>query len=163
MQGQMGRERGPEKINSHIQIHGTLHTNQFECLILPTVIIATALVHYCLSCSDPPFVPKPSLQLVADYLVKECTRRYPLEKCPFCSERALPEDPKVGTEAVALKYSVDCSPLVVDWRIVVNTPTILHVVNPLGLTCASFLSYIQTFTVVILLIAVDTRLCVEAS
>jgi len=44
--------------------------------------------------SDPPFSPKPSLQLIANYLVVECVRRYPLEKCSLCSETALPEDPK---------------------------------------------------------------------
>ena len=48
--------------------------------------------------SDPPFSPKPSLQLLANYLVVECTRRYPQEKCPLCSETALPEDPKVSTQ-----------------------------------------------------------------
>ena len=50
--------------------------------------------------SDPPFSPKPSLQLLANYLVVECTRRYPQEKCPLCSETALPEDPKVSTQAL---------------------------------------------------------------
>ena len=45
--------------------------------------------------SDPPFQPRPSLKLVANYLVSECVRRYPLEKCPLCSATALPEDPKV--------------------------------------------------------------------
>ncbi len=43
--------------------------------------------------SDPPFQPKPSLRSIADYLVIECTRKYPLERCPVCQERALPEDP----------------------------------------------------------------------
>ena len=45
--------------------------------------------------SDPPFQPKPSLQAVANYLVAECTRKFPLEQCAVCSKPALPEDPKV--------------------------------------------------------------------
>ncbi len=43
--------------------------------------------------TDPPFQPTPSLRPVADYLVMECTRRYPLEQCPVCEGKALPEDP----------------------------------------------------------------------
>jgi hypothetical protein len=45
--------------------------------------------------SDPPFDPKPSLQLIANHLVVDCLRRYPLEECPLCNQRALPENPKV--------------------------------------------------------------------
>jgi hypothetical protein len=41
----------------------------------------------------PPFVPSPSLQKVADFIVTDCVRRYPKEVCPLCNERALPEDP----------------------------------------------------------------------
>ena len=44
--------------------------------------------------NDPPFVPKPSLKLIAEYLVTDCTRRYPHEQCSVCQEKALPEDPQ---------------------------------------------------------------------
>ena len=47
--------------------------------------------------SDPPFEPKPSLQLIASHLVVNCLRWYPLEECPLCNQRALPENPKVLT------------------------------------------------------------------
>ncbi|GFN80703.1 E3 ubiquitin protein ligase rin2 [Plakobranchus ocellatus] len=41
---------------------------------------------------DPPFVPKPSLQPVVEYLI-DCVKKYPLETCRLCHERALPVDP----------------------------------------------------------------------
>lgn len=41
---------------------------------------------------DPPFVPKPSLQPVTDYLVNFC-RNYSTARCPLCKKRALPENP----------------------------------------------------------------------
>ncbi|GFR62226.1 E3 ubiquitin protein ligase RIN2 [Elysia marginata] len=41
---------------------------------------------------DPPFVPKPSLRPVAEYVI-DCVQKYPLETCPLCNERALPVDP----------------------------------------------------------------------
>ena len=50
---------------------------------------------FSLPCSDPVFEPRPSLQVVADYVVKDSARKYPLEVCPFCKEPALPADPKV--------------------------------------------------------------------
>lgn len=42
---------------------------------------------------DPPFEPKPSLKLAADYLFKY-VKRYPSETCPLCNQRSLPDDPK---------------------------------------------------------------------
>lgn len=54
-------------------------------------------------CVEPPivkkksqavdFVPKPSLKCVASYLVEDCLRKYPNEKCPCCKKSVLPEDP----------------------------------------------------------------------
>ncbi|XP_070541499.1 uncharacterized protein [Ptychodera flava] len=43
---------------------------------------------------DPPFEPKPSLKLVAEFLVKDCVRRYPKEPCQICKENGFPPDPK---------------------------------------------------------------------
>ncbi|KAL9984109.1 hypothetical protein ACROYT_G006369 [Oculina patagonica] len=43
---------------------------------------------------DPPFEPKPSLRLVCDFLVDQCTRPCPQEMCPICHRRALPEEPQ---------------------------------------------------------------------
>ncbi|XP_031565078.1 uncharacterized protein LOC116300360 isoform X1 [Actinia tenebrosa] len=42
----------------------------------------------------PPFVPKPSLKVVSDFLIKDCIRRYPTEECALCKKRALPTEPK---------------------------------------------------------------------
>lgn len=42
---------------------------------------------------DPPFSPKLSLKPVCEYLIKECIKRYPLESCPVCKKRILPEEP----------------------------------------------------------------------
>ena len=39
------------------------------------------------------FVPQPSLKLVATYLVKDCLRKFPDEKCPCCLRPVLPEEP----------------------------------------------------------------------
>ena len=39
------------------------------------------------------FVPQPSLKNIATYLVEECLRRLPSEKCPCCQKPVLPEDP----------------------------------------------------------------------
>ena len=46
---------------------------------------------------DPPFQPKPSLSPVVEYFSK-IIRKWPTEMCPCCGEKALPEDPKVGTK-----------------------------------------------------------------
>ena len=46
-------------------------------------------------CSDPPFEPRPSLRVLADYIVKDTVRTYPLEECPLCKKPALPDDPRV--------------------------------------------------------------------
>ena len=62
--------------------------------------------------SDPLFTPKPSLQLLANYLVEECTRRYPQEKCSLCNETAFPEDPKVNTQPSPPMPSVPVSGLI---------------------------------------------------
>lgn len=43
---------------------------------------------------DPPFEPKPSLKLVCDFLVDQCARPCPKERCPICKKKALPEEPK---------------------------------------------------------------------
>ncbi|XP_041354716.1 uncharacterized protein LOC121372466 [Gigantopelta aegis] len=43
----------------------------------------------------PPFVPKPSLRPVCDYLISVCVKRYPQEICPICKEKVLSEDPKL--------------------------------------------------------------------
>ncbi|KAK7500064.1 hypothetical protein BaRGS_00008611 [Batillaria attramentaria] len=37
---------------------------------------------------DPPFVPKPSIKPVCEYLIKDCMHRYPLESCPDLPGRA---------------------------------------------------------------------------
>ncbi|XP_035825482.1 uncharacterized protein LOC101862840 [Aplysia californica] len=42
---------------------------------------------------DPPFVPKPSLQPVCEYIIRDCVKKFPLEICPLCNERVLPVDP----------------------------------------------------------------------
>lgn len=44
---------------------------------------------------DPPFEPKPSLKLVCDFLVGQCTRPCPQETCPVCQQKTLPEEPQV--------------------------------------------------------------------
>jgi hypothetical protein len=50
--------------------------------------------------TDPVFEPRPSLQLAVEYVVTECVRRYPLDKCSICDVTALPCDPQcvVGDE-----------------------------------------------------------------
>ena len=55
--------------------------------------------------SDPPFEPKPSLQLIANHLVINCLRRYPLEECPLCNQRALPENPKVDYDTLSFTWT----------------------------------------------------------
>ncbi|RUS76937.1 hypothetical protein EGW08_015310 [Elysia chlorotica] len=54
---------------------------------------------------DPPFVPKPSLRPVAEYVI-ECVKKYPLEICPLCHERALPVD-STSESATRGKYRVE--------------------------------------------------------
>ena len=54
-------------------------------------------------CVEPPivkkksqavdFIPKPSLKCVASYLVEDCLRKYPNERCPCCKKSVLPEEP----------------------------------------------------------------------
>ena len=41
------------------------------------------------------FEPRPSLQLAVDYVVTQCVRKYPLDKCSVCDVTALPCDPQV--------------------------------------------------------------------
>lgn len=43
---------------------------------------------------DLPFEPKPSLKLIASFLVQDCIRRYPKESCQICTERAFPPNPQ---------------------------------------------------------------------
>ncbi|CAH1798516.1 unnamed protein product [Owenia fusiformis] len=43
---------------------------------------------------DPPFEPSPSLKPVADFLIRDCIRRLPGERCPCCGKRGLPKDPQ---------------------------------------------------------------------
>ena len=45
-----------------------------------------------------PFVPKPSLYSVIEYLSATIVRKYPHEICPICKETALPEKPEVGVK-----------------------------------------------------------------
>ncbi|XP_076444914.1 uncharacterized protein LOC143282914 [Babylonia areolata] len=42
---------------------------------------------------DPPFAPKPSIQPVCEYLIKDCMRRYPMESCSLCKKQILPPEP----------------------------------------------------------------------
>uniref|UniRef100_A0A1X7TJS5 RING-type domain-containing protein n=2 Tax=Amphimedon queenslandica TaxID=400682 RepID=A0A1X7TJS5_AMPQE len=41
-----------------------------------------------------PFVPRPSLQFITNYLVVDCLRSITTDSCPVCNKRALPTDPK---------------------------------------------------------------------
>lgn len=53
------------------------------------------------------FVPQPSLKRVATYLVQECLRRFPSEKCPSCQKLVLPEDPStelLSSSAIEMVY-----------------------------------------------------------
>ena len=43
--------------------------------------------------TQPEFVPQPSLRHIATYLVVECLRKFPDDKCPCCQKLVLPEDP----------------------------------------------------------------------
>ncbi|BFZ26054.1 hypothetical protein BsWGS_29093 [Bradybaena similaris] len=43
---------------------------------------------------QPPFVPKPSLLPTSEYLIS-CVKKYPLEECQLCHERALPMEPLI--------------------------------------------------------------------
>ncbi|XP_071791806.1 uncharacterized protein [Asterias amurensis] len=43
---------------------------------------------------DPPFQFKPSLQLVCKFLVTDCVRKYPVEICHLCNEKAFPKKPE---------------------------------------------------------------------
>ncbi|XP_077870114.1 uncharacterized protein LOC100372397 [Saccoglossus kowalevskii] len=43
---------------------------------------------------DAPFEPKPSLKLIAKFLVEDCIRRYPRDPCQICKDNAFPPDPK---------------------------------------------------------------------
>lgn len=83
---------------AHVEL--TLKDSNF-----PQTLLQVFLGHaseLCRQCVEPPlrrkssgapFQPKPSLRVVADYLITDCTRKYPLERCPVCQEMALPEDP----------------------------------------------------------------------
>lgn len=42
---------------------------------------------------DPPFQPKPSMLPVCKYLIGECVKNYPLQKCPMCFCYVLPQNP----------------------------------------------------------------------
>ena len=52
---------------------------------------------------DPPFVPKPSIRPVCEYLIKDCMKRYPLESCPLCKKQILPEDPTVSSTVFTIQ------------------------------------------------------------
>lgn len=85
--------------------------NPFSCrlhkynLMVPALYVFYTHIHIftsfmCSLCRDPPFEPKPALQPIVEYLVKEIVRKYPAEICPVCNKRALPSEPKVGTPDV---------------------------------------------------------------
>ncbi|XP_033113874.1 uncharacterized protein LOC117114335 [Anneissia japonica] len=42
---------------------------------------------------DLPFEAKPSLKFIAEFLIRGCIQRYPMEKCVICKETAFPADP----------------------------------------------------------------------
>ncbi|XP_064617730.1 LOW QUALITY PROTEIN: uncharacterized protein LOC135481891 [Liolophura sinensis] len=42
----------------------------------------------------PVFTPKPSLQPVCEFMIRESIKRYPEEVCPLCKETCLPDDPQ---------------------------------------------------------------------
>jgi len=60
---------------------------------------------------DPPFKKRPSLQPVCEYLIKDCVKKFPLEICPLCNERVLPEDPTTETSKRYRAEKVYCGHL----------------------------------------------------
>ena len=52
------------------------------------------------------FEPRPSLQLAVDYIVTQCVRKYPLEKCSACDTTALPCDPQVMSHDTGTLFTV---------------------------------------------------------
>lgn len=48
---------------------------------------------------ETPFVPKPSIRPVCEYLIRKCVKQYPRETCPLCKKPILPGDPtELNTE-----------------------------------------------------------------
>ncbi|PIK51988.1 hypothetical protein BSL78_11136 [Apostichopus japonicus] len=43
---------------------------------------------------DPPFEPAPSLQKIANFLIRDGLRKLPTDPCQVCKERAFPKEPK---------------------------------------------------------------------
>ncbi|XP_029658259.1 uncharacterized protein LOC115232497 [Octopus sinensis] len=43
--------------------------------------------------NDPPFQAKPSLLPICKFLIVDCVKNYPLQKCPICCEYVLPKGP----------------------------------------------------------------------
>ena len=59
---------------------------------------ATEIARQCVEApivkkKQPEFVPQPSLRRIATYLVEECLRKFPSERCPCCQKLVLPEEP----------------------------------------------------------------------
>ena len=55
--------------------------------------------------SAGPFVPRPSLQFITNYLVVDCLRSISTDSCHVCNKRALPNDPKVMIMKLVTKIS----------------------------------------------------------
>ena len=60
----------------------------------------------CFPLRDPPFQFKPSLQPVCKFLVTDCVRKYPVEICHLCNEKAFPKKPEVSLEVCVKSVSV---------------------------------------------------------
>ena len=67
----------------------------------------------------PPFEPKPSLQKIADFLFKDCVKKYFKEPCASCKKQALPQNPKVNH-----KFEID---LIFDLPWISHSRLSLHV------------------------------------
>ena len=81
-----------------VSISSCIHILKLVCYIyMYMYVYQTICMHTgCLLHRDPEFVPRPSLQLAVEYLVRDCVRKYPSEQCPVCGSCALPQDPQVG-------------------------------------------------------------------
>nr|CAB3261955.1 uncharacterized protein LOC100177726 [Phallusia mammillata] len=54
----------------------------------------------------PEFKPSPHVQKVLEFLTKHCAKRYPIEMCPICGKRTLPENPEeIVTDMTHISYA----------------------------------------------------------
>ena len=50
--------------------------------------------------SDPPWAPQPSILPVAQYLITDCIKFYPVSLCSICQNQAFPNEPSQVTQNI---------------------------------------------------------------